>query len=95
MKRVLAIDPITRGFGFAVLDDPEHLIDWGLRGTSRAIRVREEWCLRRITDLIETYGPDRIVVEDCLDSRSRRGRRSQSLIERIVALAARRGVVAR
>ena len=33
MKRVVAIDPITKGFGFAVLDGPKLLVDWGLRGT--------------------------------------------------------------
>ena len=31
--RVLAIDPSTRGFGFAVLEGPERLIDWGVKET--------------------------------------------------------------
>jgi len=31
--RVLAIDPSTRGFGFAVLEGPSRLIDWGVKET--------------------------------------------------------------
>jgi len=31
--RVLAIDPSTRGFGFAVLEGPDRLIDWGVKET--------------------------------------------------------------
>lgn len=30
LKRVLAIDPNSRGFGFAVLEGPDRLIDWGV-----------------------------------------------------------------
>jgi hypothetical protein len=31
--RVLAIDPSTRGFGFAILEGPNQLIDWGVKET--------------------------------------------------------------
>jgi hypothetical protein len=92
MKRVLAIDPITRGFGYAVLDGPDFLIDWGTKGTSRWPESRERWCLREIGELIEAYGPDRVVVEDCLNGRSRRGGRNRRLIDRIVQLAEARGI---
>jgi hypothetical protein len=30
-KRVLAIDPTHRGFGYVILEGPERLIDWGTR----------------------------------------------------------------
>jgi len=95
MKRVLAIDPITWGYGFAILDGPQSLIDWDLQGTSRREEPRERWCLRQIGVLIDRYGPDRIVVEDCLDARSRRGKRSRQLIARIITLADERGIPAR
>ncbi len=35
-ERVLAIDPNSRGFGFAVLEGGARLIDWGIRDTGRA-----------------------------------------------------------
>jgi hypothetical protein len=95
MKRILAIDPITRGFGFAVLDGPHCLIDWGLKGTSRWQEPRERWCLRQIAELIDVYRPDRVVVEDCFDRRSRRVQTSRRLIERICNVARLHGVSAR
>jgi len=94
MKRVLAIDPITRGFGFAVLDGPRLLVDWGVRATKPSPKPVER-SLREIAALLEGYSPDRVVVEDCLAARSRRGRRSQRLIERIVTLTGERGILVR
>lgn len=95
MKRVLALDPITKGFGFAVLDGPHNLIDWGLKGTSRWEEPRERWCLRQLAELIDFYQPDRVVIEDCLDSRSRRSQTSRRLIERMLVMARERDVVGR
>lgn len=94
MKRVLAIDPVTKGFGFAVLDGPRFLVDWGLRGTKPRSNPGQR-SLREIVKLLETYSPDRLVVEDCLDARSRRGKRSRQLVERIIALASERGTPVR
>src|SRR5262245_39305241 len=94
MKRVLTIDPVTRGFGFAVLDGPTLLVDWGVRATKPSPKPIER-SLREIIRLVEGYRPDRIVVEDCLRPGSRRGRRSRRLIERIVALAQARDVPVR
>src|SRR2546426_10134961 len=94
MKRVVAIDPITKGFGFAVLDGAEELVDWGLRGTKPSSNP-EARSLQEFARLLEIYSPDRVVVEDCLDARSRRGTRSQRLIERVVTLAGERGVPVR
>src|SRR2546422_2247030 len=94
MKRVIAIDPITKGFGFAVLDGAEELVDWGLRGTKPSSDP-EARSLQEFARLLEIYSPDRVVVEDCLDARSRRGMRSQRLIARISTLAGERGVPVR
>lgn len=94
MKRVLAIDPITKGFGFSVLDGPQFLVNWGLRGTKRWPNPGQRY-LREVAKLIEVYRPDRVVVEDCLDVRSRRGNKSRQLIERIIMLAGERDVPVR
>lgn len=88
----MAIDPITRGFGFAVLDGPELLIDWGLRGTKPGPEPRETCSLRELDKLMGLYRPDRLAVEDCRDSRSRRGPRCRRLIERIIERADRQGI---
>jgi RNase H-fold protein (predicted Holliday junction resolvase) len=66
---VIAIDPSTRGFGFAVLEGPERLVDWGVKET-RTDKNRRS--LELIADLIEIYQPRVLVVEDYTGKASRR-----------------------
>src|SRR5207245_2482978 len=87
--RVLAIDPSTRGFGFAVLEGPNRLIDWGVKETKKNKNARS---LKLIEDLIDRYQPSVIVVEDYAGKGSRRCRRVRELIEDISKLAAKRKI---
>ena len=41
-KRVLAIDPTTKGFGFAIMEGPERLIDWGVKGVKNNASKAQE-----------------------------------------------------
>src|SRR5262245_40751649 len=85
--RVLAIDPATRGFGFAVLEGQDRLIDWGVKETKTDKNVRS---LKLISELIEQYEP-RVVVLEAYDGKgSRRCRRVGSLIDEISTLAVKR-----
>jgi Holliday junction resolvasome RuvABC endonuclease subunit len=84
---VLAIDPSTRGFGFAILEGPERLIDWGVKETKTDKNKRS---LKLIAELIEQYGPSVLVLEDYIGKGSRRCRRVAELIEAISKLAAKR-----
>jgi hypothetical protein len=81
-KRVLAIDPFSRGVGFAVLEGPERLIDWGLRTTGRADNAK---ALRVIDKLIDRFRPDVLALEDWESAGSRRCGRVQTLLDRIAA----------
>jgi len=85
--RVLTIDPTSRGFGFAVLEGPGTLVDWGVRSTGRGAKT-----LDKVGDLISHYRPDVVVLEDCSDAHSRRRKRACALIAAIVVLANRTGV---
>src|SRR6266481_9429759 len=87
--RVLAIDPSTRGFGFAVLEGPERLIDWGVKETKKNKNPRT---LKLIDNLIDVYLPSMIVVEDYDGKGSRRCRRIQGLISDISKLATKRKI---
>ena len=60
-QRVLAIDPANRGFGYAVLEGPQSLLDWGVTGT-RTTTTGD--LAQHAETLIDTYEPDMIVVED-------------------------------
>ena len=81
-KRVLAIDPFSRGVGFAVLEGQERLIDWGLRTTGRADNAK---ALSVIDKLIDRFRPDVLALEDWESAGSRRCGRVQTLLDRIAA----------
>jgi RNase H-fold protein (predicted Holliday junction resolvase) len=90
--RVLALDPSTRGFGFAVLEGSDRLIDWGVKETKIDKNRRS---LKLIEDLIACYEPNAIVVEDYEAKGSRRCRRVQELINEISKFAAKNRVKVR
>src|SRR5215470_10532232 len=88
-KRVLAIDPSTRGFGFAVLEGPNRLIDWGVKETKTDKKKKS---LKLIAELMEQYQPKVFVVEDYGRKGSRRCQRVGELIRDISKVALKRGI---
>lgn len=83
--RVLAIDPTSRGFGFAVMEGPELLVDWGVR--SAGYSDKNSRCVQLIVDLIHRYQPDVLVVEDLRHGMVRRSPRVRDLIAAVSELA--------
>ena len=81
-KRVLAIDPYSRGVGFAVLEGQACLIDWGLRTTGRADNAK---AARLIDKLIDRFRPDILALEDWDSDGARRCGRVEELLDRIAA----------
>ena len=77
--RVLSVDPSTNGFGFAVLEGTDQLIDWGV---AKVWSKRTRESLARVENLVDRYQPNLIVVESVNDTRRRLRARS-----RIVAIA--------
>ena len=87
--RVLAVDPSTRGFGYALFEGPDRLVDWG----TKDIRTdKDRAALRKIEELIRRYEPVVLVVEDCGHARSRRNLRVRRLTRQMFALARRSGI---
>ncbi len=86
--RVLSIDPTSRGFGFAVFEGSDRLIDWGV---AQARTDYNRQCLNRIQRLIERYKPCTLVIEETRRG-SRRGPRVRQLLFSIKKLAAKRRV---
>jgi Holliday junction resolvasome RuvABC endonuclease subunit len=87
--RVLAIDPTTKGFGFAILEGTERLVDWGVAQVGTPKHARS---LRRADQLIQEYLPDVMIVEDAAGDGSRRCERVERLLRDLRALAAKRGL---
>jgi hypothetical protein len=89
-KRVLAIDPTSRGFGYIVLESPTTPVDWGVKATRPK---EEEKALAKVLELIRHYRPEVIVLED--HRGSRHCARIQSLLDEICRLTAAEGLKCR
>ncbi len=88
-KRVLAIYPNSRGFGYVMFEDPKTLSAWGL---PRVAPADEPEILSRISKLLERHRPAVLVIESTADPKCRRQDRVRGLLETIRGLAPRTGV---
>lgn len=85
--RVLAIDPITKGLGFAVLEEHRGLIDWGVRNAATVAESR-----RLFSELLDHYAADVLVLGDHLAWDARRPARVRRLMEALERIAAMQGL---
>jgi Holliday junction resolvasome RuvABC endonuclease subunit len=83
--RILAIAPSTRGFGFAVLEGLDTLVDWGVKSVKSD---KNPQSLAKVEELIVHYQPDVLVLEDTSTKHSRRSTRIRALSRKIFAAAA-------
>src|SRR5260370_23035679 len=89
-KRVLAIDPTSRGFGYVVLESPTTVVDGG----GKDIRQQDEAkTLAKVSELIAHYWPEIIVLED--HRGSRRCARIRRLLDEVCRLATKEGIKCR
>jgi RNase H-fold protein (predicted Holliday junction resolvase) len=87
--RILAIAPSTRGFGFALVEGLNTLVD---RGVKNVDADKNTGSLARVKALIAHYEPDVLVLEDASAKPVRRAPRIRELTERIVSMAKRQDV---
>ena len=88
-KRVLAIYPTSRGFGFVMFEDPKIFSEWDLHHVPPA---DEPEILSRISKLLEHQSPDVLVIESTADPECRRKDRVRGLLKAITDLAAQRRI---
>jgi hypothetical protein len=84
--RALAISPSARGFGFAVLENGEKLVDWGVKSVKGDKKAQ---CLLKVGELIGHYQPTVIVLQDHSGKGSRSSARIRALCKQITGLALR------
>ena len=85
MKRILAIDPDSRGFGFAVIEDvPLRLVDWG---EAVCVPDRLRKCAIRVESAIELYRPDIVVVEEFKGIRAKRPPKMRAMFRTVLRIA--------
>jgi Holliday junction resolvasome RuvABC endonuclease subunit len=84
-ERILAIDPISRGFGFVVLEAaPVQLVDWGTAMCRRTDASLGE----TVRTLLARYEPTALVLEEPSSSRSTTRRLSLTAAVAVIAEAA-------
>lgn len=81
-QRILAIDPITSGFAFAVLEGTARLVDWGV---TRVWAESDNEFLARVEAIVQRYSPACLVVEEA--GGSRRGTRARRRIALLLRYA--------
>jgi hypothetical protein len=67
--RILAIAPAYIGFGFAVLEGQDTLVDWGVKNVAGNKNTQS---LKQVEKLIIQYQPGVLVLQDIEDSRHSR-----------------------
>lgn len=87
-SRILSIAPAHRGFGYAVMEGREILVDWGVK----EVRGKRACYEDKISELISLYQPDMIVTEDALNEASRRCGRVRGLVKTIANLTYERKI---
>jgi len=87
--RIFALDPTTKGFGYAILETSFHLVDWGLAHISGE---KDSGAVARFEALVDQYRPDVVVLEDSAAPGSRRRPRVQELLNTLGKTARERGI---
>jgi hypothetical protein len=87
---VLSIFPSASGFGYAVFEGPQSLVDWGVKSVHSSQKNLES--LQKARDLLNFYDPDTVVLEDYEGHGSRRAKRIRTLINSMAAYAQREGI---
>jgi hypothetical protein len=90
---VVAIAPVSKGFGFVYMRDRHTLLDWGTRRLNKGDKNKQS--LLKVDKLITRLEPEVVVLPDALEEGSRRQERIRKLVRQFVSLAERRGISVR
>lgn len=86
--RIIGVSPSGWGFGFAVLDGNNVLVDWDAKTPSKDKNAR---CIKEVSKLINLYAPDAMALFD-YSAGSKRSLRVQRLNRRLIVLAKERKI---
>ena len=100
-RRILAIHPVSRGFGFVVFEEPHRLIDWGVASCRKRTRTKLGWtymrseCLDKIGRHLARYQPSLVLMQDCADADSGRCHNTQRFLDSILHFSVKKKVSVR
>jgi hypothetical protein len=61
-KRIIAIDPRSSRFGFAVFEGPERLLDWGIKRFHRDVNAVQIQAKLKLINLMDEFLPHAVVI---------------------------------
>jgi len=85
----LAIAPTSHGFGYVVFENPDLVMDWGVKEVRKNKTCD---CLLKARVLMHMVQASVLVIEDINHSSSRRAKRVRILVEKLADLATQRGM---
>lgn len=100
-RRILAINPVARGFGFVVFEEPHQLLDWGVARCNKRTRTKKGWtyvrskCLDKIGRHLARYQPSLVLMQDCADEDSKRCHTTQRFLDSILRFSVKKKVPVR
>ena len=81
-KRIVAIDLRSSRFGFAVLEGPERLLDWGVKTFRQGVNAVQIPANVKLGELMDEFSPRAIVLlQRDIDTKKRASMREQLLRE--------------
>jgi hypothetical protein len=87
--RILAIAPAVRGIGYAIMEGRDTLVISGIKSGTDS---QNEKPVRNVKSLIDQYGPEVIVLEDCFAKDSRRRERVKDMTRKLADLGKTSGI---
>ena len=90
--RILAIAPLSRGLGYAVMEGPEKLL---ASGNKAILRDKNAKALAWVNRFIQFYQPSVLVLPNVTAADTRRAARIKTLHRKLVAWAAKKKVKVR
>jgi Holliday junction resolvasome RuvABC endonuclease subunit len=90
--RMLAIAPVSRGFGLVVMDSIGTPLDWRVKEIHERPKRKNARCVFEVDRLIEEHRPQVLVLEDHRAPGSKKRKRVSELLDALTELAIDSGV---
>ncbi len=92
ITRILAIAPVSRGFGLVVMDSQGAPLDWRVKEIHEKPKRKNARCVFEVNKLIEEHRPQVLVLEDQSAPGSKKRKRVAELLDALTELATDAGV---
>jgi len=90
--RILAIAPVSRGFGIVVLDASGTPLDWRVKEIHVEPEQKNARCVYEVNKLIEAHRPQVLVLENYRAPGAKKRKRVKELLDALTELATDSGV---